>query len=318
MRRLALGLSVSSAACWSEEIGLDAGSAAEGAAEGTSAGATSATSAMTMSGTGSTETASSSTTTTTTTTSETETVDDSASTCSFLFDCYDNGGDWAFECDPFGQDCRVGEKCVPWANDGGDSWNATKCVPIDRDPVGLGEACTVVGSWQSGIDDCAAGSMCWDVDDVTQMGYCVSFCTGTAADPMCEDEALSCLYANGGVIAACVPVCNPLSQDCLEGQGCYPFDVRFLCMPDASDVAGAFGDPCDSYNDCDIGLFCAYPTAVPACQGARGCCSEFCDLALMNDAQCAGFANGQACVSWYGETEVPMGYENVGACLVPP
>ncbi|MEX1364969.1 MAG: hypothetical protein AB1Z98_17710, partial [Nannocystaceae bacterium] len=32
------------------------------------------------------------------------------------------------QCSLFAQDCPDGEKCMPWANDGGDAWNATICV----------------------------------------------------------------------------------------------------------------------------------------------------------------------------------------------
>ena len=40
-----------------------------------------------------------------------------------------DGGGTDIECDLWGQDCPDGEKCMPWANDGGSSWNATKAAP---------------------------------------------------------------------------------------------------------------------------------------------------------------------------------------------
>src|SRR5690606_7229360 len=39
------------------------------------------------------------------------------------------------ECDVFAQDCPPGEKCTFWADDGGSSWNALKCVPVVDDPA---------------------------------------------------------------------------------------------------------------------------------------------------------------------------------------
>ena len=42
--------------------------------------------------------------------------------CGFF--CPPDGGDEFFECDLFAQDCPAGEKCMPWANDGTEVWNA--------------------------------------------------------------------------------------------------------------------------------------------------------------------------------------------------
>ena len=73
-------------------------------------------------------------------------------------------------CSTFAQDCPPGFKCMPWASDGGNSWNATRCVPIAPDPNAPGEPCTVEGSGVSGLDDCDGTSMCWDVDPDTLEG----------------------------------------------------------------------------------------------------------------------------------------------------
>ena len=63
------------------------------------------------------------------------------------------------ECDIWAQDCMKGEKCMPWDNAGGNSWNATRCSPVDDNPGQPGDSCTVEGSGVSGIDDCALSSM---------------------------------------------------------------------------------------------------------------------------------------------------------------
>jgi hypothetical protein len=242
-------------------------------------------------------------------------ADDFTGGCGFL--CDPDGGGVNIECDVWAQDCSEGQKCMPWANDGGSSWNATKCSPLDPNPAQPGDACAVEGSGVSGIDDCDVSSMCWDVDPETNMGTCIAFCSGSEANPVCEDPSTTCAIANEGVLILCLPNCDPLLQDCIEGQACYPIDDDFACAPDASAEMGVFGNACEFINACDPGLFCANPDAVPNCAGG-GCCSTFCDLSDPDgSAACPGAAGGQECVAWYEEGQVPPGYENVGACAIP-
>ncbi len=229
-----------------------------------------------------------------------------------------DGGGVSIECDIWAQDCPEGEKCMPWANDGGSSWNATRCSPVDPAPAQPGDECTVEGSGVSGIDNCEVSSMCWDVDPETNMGTCAAFCMGSEANPVCEDPNTSCVIANEGVLILCLPNCDPLLQDCAEGQACYPIDDGFACAPDAGGEMGLFGEPCEFINVCDPGLFCANADAVPDCAGSSGCCSAFCDLTdEMAGAACPGAAGGQDCVAWYEEGQAPPGFEDVGACAIP-
>ena len=65
---------------------------------------------------------------------------------------------------------------MPWANDGGDEWNATRCSPIADVPTQVGELCMVEGSGTSGIDDCDQGLVCWQVDPDTNVGVCHALC----------------------------------------------------------------------------------------------------------------------------------------------
>jgi hypothetical protein len=229
-----------------------------------------------------------------------------------------DGGGVNIECDVWAQDCPDEEKCMPWANDGGSSWNATRCSPLDPAPTQPGDECTVEGSGISGIDNCDLSSMCWDVDPETNMGTCVAFCMGSEANPVCEDPNTSCVIANEGVLILCLPNCDPLLQDCAEGQGCYAVNDAFACAPDAgAEGVGAYGDDCGFVNDCDPGLFCSDPAAVPGCAGT-GCCSPFCDLSDPGaTAACPGNAGGQECTAWYAEGQAPPGFEDVGACLIP-
>jgi hypothetical protein len=228
----------------------------------------------------------------------------------------DPDGGSATECDLWAQDCPPGDKCMPWANDGGSSWNAAKCSPVDANPQQPGDECTVEGSGVSGVDSCDVSSMCWDVDGETGLGTCVGFCKGSAASPTCEDPKTECSISNDGVLILCLPLCNPLLQDCPDGSACYPEEAGYICSPDASGDQGAAGDPCEYINVCDPGLWCADATAVAGCVGGTGCCTPFCDLdAATND--CPGAAMGEECTGFYEEGEAPPGLENVGGCVIP-
>ena len=219
----------------------------------------------------------------------------------------------ANECDIWAQDCPEGEKCMPWDNEGGSSWNATKCSPISPDPGQPGDPCTVEGSGVSGVDDCAISSMCWNVDPETNMGVCVGFCEGSENNPVCDDPDTGCSITNEGVLILCLPYCDPLIQDCADGEACYPEPNGFFCSPDASGEMGVFGDPCEYLNVCDPGLFCADAVTVPDCAGATGCCSEYCDT---SDPMASCMGSGQECIPFYEEAP-PPGYEDVGVCIIP-
>jgi hypothetical protein len=228
-----------------------------------------------------------------------------------------DGGGVSIECDLWGQDCPEGEKCMPWANDGGGAWNAARCSPLDPNPAQVGDECTVEGSGVSGIDNCDIASMCWDVDPETNLGTCVSFCMGSEANPICEDPATNCVIANEGTLILCLPNCDPLLQDCAEGNACYPIVDAFACAPDVSGETGVYGDVCEFINVCDPGLLCANPEFTPDCAGAS-CCTPFCDMANPNaSAECPGNAGGQECVAWYEEGQAPPGFEDVGFCAIP-
>ncbi len=130
-----------------------------------------------------------------------------------------DGGFGTGECDVWKQDCGQGEKCMPWANDGGNAWNATKCSPVHPNPNQPGDACTVESSGVSGIDDCDKGSMCFGVNPDTLTGVCVSMCTGGADAPTCPNGGV-CEISHDGVLALCQTACDPKANDCPEGQAC--------------------------------------------------------------------------------------------------
>lgn len=287
---------------------------------GTSAATTTSDSASSTAGTTTSDVTATmgttATTTTATTTTASGTESDSATTgCSFL-DCQDGGGEMMNECDPFAQDCPVGQKCLPWANDGGGSWNATKCSDVGPEPGIDGDPCTVEGSAVSGIDSCEVGFICWFVVGETNEGTCIPQCKGTPDNPECP-SGKTCDISNGGVINICLDECDPVTVNCPEGQICFPSSAgTFICDFDASGPdMGAYGDPCEFINVCDPGLFCADAASVPGCN-AGGCCSEFCDINEPNT--CSGMGDGQECIPWYNEGEAPPGYDHVGGCSLPP
>ena len=216
------------------------------------------------------------------------------------------------ECDPWTQDCPEGQKCMPWANDGGNSWNALKCTEVMPNAGKPGDECTVEGSGVSGVDSCEKGAMCWNVSQETGKGTCVAFCTGSPEAPMCADPDSFCAIANDGVLTLCFPNCDPLLQDCPGTDVCIPNPNggNFLCVLDASGDLGKQNDPCEYANACDPGLVCVDPALASECDPmAAGCCLPFCDL--MNP-DCTN--QGAMCLPWYEMNMAPPGYENVGVC----
>lgn len=225
----------------------------------------------------------------------------------------DMGGE-VTQCDSWTEDCSgENEKCMPWAM--GQTWDSTKCVPIDSNPGAVGDPCSAEPG-ATGIDTCGKHAMCWDTDANGEGGTCIAMCEGTPEAPVCA-SGQTCVIANE-VLALCMPNCDPLLQDCPEGQACMPDTQSFVCGPDASGVEGQYGDPCAYRNVCDPGLICIEKSAVPDCQGSAGCCTEYCDLSdPQGDMQCAGQQGGQVCSPAFDPASTPPGYENVGICAIP-
>jgi hypothetical protein len=213
------------------------------------------------------------------------------------------------ECSIWSEDCPAGEKCMPWSHDDEPTWNATRCSPIADEPVALGEPCTVEDSGVSGIDDCDLHSMCWDVDPETNEGTCVSFCTGSEESPICIDPGRDCRISNDGVLALCLPGCDPIAQDCPIGDGCFPDADLFWCLPDRQ--FPTTGDPCADF--CSPGLACIDDDRVPNCM-AEACCSELCRV---GDPPSQCYLEGQICEPWFDPGTAPPGLDHVGVCAVP-
>ncbi len=216
------------------------------------------------------------------------------------------------ECNLFTQaDCPEGEKCMPWANDGGPVWNAVRCSPIAEAPGQEDDPCTVEAYPTSGIDDCDLGLMCFFVDIDTNMGTCIPLCGNSAEDPTCASMEQQCSITNDGVLPLCLDNCHPLMPVCSPGFGCYPLDDGFTCFP-TEGGGGVYGDPCDFPTDCEVGHTCVDGSVLPGCPA--GCCTPFCDLMAPDDCPDPGL--GISCTPWFEMP--PMGYEDVGVCVAAP
>jgi hypothetical protein len=263
-----------------------------------------------------TSTSTSTTTSTSTSTGEDTTLDDTTGVL-FLIEpdggvCVVSGdGHWhCSECDLFAQDCPDGEKCMPWANDGGNAWNATRCSPIAESPGQPGDGCTVEGSGTSGLDDCDLSVMCWNVDPETNVGTCVAMCTGDEANPSCPGET-SCVIANDGALLLCLPPCDPLAAACPTEQTCTAVDDDPVCIPST----GVDVWPCGPAV-CAPDQTCLDAELLAACMDF-GCCAPWCDLtAAEPDVPCAA-EPAHSCQAYYAPGEAPAGLEHVGVCRLP-
>ncbi|MFY0536211.1 hypothetical protein [Nannocystis pusilla] len=188
---------------------------------------------------------------------------------------------------------------MPYASDGGSSWQDTKCSPIAPNPAGVGEPCQAIGSWTSGEDTCDKHMMCWPDESDDLSGTCVAFCDGSPDAPSCAPKTL-CHVSGSGVLLLCLPMCDPILQDCPSGDLCIlnPDTANgSTCVLDASGEEGQAFDPCEFVNACDPGLFCVSPALASECDPeAEGCCLPVCDLNAPNT--CPGA--GQSCLPWPG------------------
>lgn len=223
--------------------------------------------------------------------------------------------DFPAYCSLFAQDCPPGYKCVPY-NTAGGGWIGRECVPIVDDPQGVGEPCVIEGPLQGGPDNCEGGSMCWVVEVESLEGTCVPLCIGSMDEPACADACRYC-WTSVGFSGLCVSTCDPVAQNCAEGEGCYPIGDYFECGPDASPPGTTVGSPCEFINVCPPGLICEVSSEVPGCEGALGCCTPVCSLGGFDP--CPKLLPGTVCVPWFDEPPPPENclVSEPGVCAVP-
>ncbi len=227
--------------------------------------------------------------------------------CSFV--CPDAPQD-PHECDLWLQDCPDGEKCIPYNGDGDAFWNDTKCFPVEPMPDALDEPCSAMDPGLSTGDSCEKGAVCWQVDPETGEGYCAPLCTGGPDEPQCP-AGNYCKIEDLALDTVCLQLCHPLVQECKHDGVCVPQNARFVCMEKQRQVARQ-GAPCEDVNGCPEGLVCVSGQYVPGCV-APGCCTAWCDIS--NPDVCS--EEGAECLPWFGESEPPSPFENVGFCGLP-
>ncbi len=219
-------------------------------------------------------------------------------------------------CDIWTQDCPEGDKCN-LADGNGDRVPETSwCVPVDAMPKQVGDPCTSPGGYLSGVDDCDKGLMCAPnmSDELgTGEGVCYALCTGTGPASATCNEGFLCV---DGSFPLCFALCDPLTQDCSTGQGCYPANRStgpYVCIVTSP---GAHGEACAVGNACDPGLVCVSSDTVAGCPPGGLCCTSYCDLDDPGaSANCTGAATGEECTAFFADPE--PGFENVGICILP-
>lgn len=239
--------------------------------------------------------------------------------------CADDCGSYDFDgcdfdgtCTPWEDLCLEGDRCARFASQPQGWADATECVPIDANPSGVGESCTVQGWIFSGDDDCDRGMYCagWEWD--SQVGYCVETCGGTADDPTCATPGTVC-DVQEPVLNLCLPTCDPLAEACPgEIDICEQsnYSDYWVCWPEYDPIPGQdHGAPCVYNNGCDSGFTCVAGDLVDAfgCNGGNQCCTAVCDLTAVPD-DCPG--DQESCIPYpyYPSGQPAPGYEHVGIC----
>lgn len=223
------------------------------------------------------------------------------------------------QCDLYADTCPDGEKCMPYATDGGIRQDATRCVPVAESPAQLDDTCSVQEWVASGLDDCARGLFCVVYDPVELTGRCLAFCIEEPelADLGCLDPNARCFGTPDQIPRLCAADCDPFGSECPEGRGCYKVGDSFVCLDDVSGPSGDYGDPCLFTNECDPGFRCVVPEQFFECGSPNGCCTPFCDTRDEEaSAACPG-APEHACVRVFDEGEGPPLFDWVGACMLP-
>jgi len=223
------------------------------------------------------------------------------------------------DCLVFGDSCPEGEQCVPWANDGSNEWNASRCSPVDPLPASEGDPCLAEESATSGFDNCDFGSMCWGVDPETLMGTCRSLCD-IDEEGMCFGSA-NCVPLNNGNVPLCLTPCNPLDPStCTEDEGCRSVEASngngTYCLPLVGGIVTDSGMSCGE-TSCDLDSMCLPGSFTPLCRDE--CCSPWCDLTdPMADEVCALADPSLSCTSYYEPGMAPEGQATLGVCSAPP
>lgn len=226
------------------------------------------------------------------------------------------------ECLPKVQDCAEGQKCTSQEGNPNSppGWDTNVCVPDPMNGGVVGDECQIDEgeSVFSGLDNCAKGGICLNFDFNTGTGgTCTEYCKPDGTCPETAGGKAICVEgANEGVLPICLATCDPLIQDCPDGQGCYG-DVSldgFICFtPDTGENTGTDKSPCEFTNACAPGFSCEATDIVSDCDpGSIGCCTPFCSV-MEGDGPCGAM---QKCLPFY-PMDPPPGLEDIGVCAIP-
>lgn len=220
-------------------------------------------------------------------------------------------GGVAGQCDPTVQDCPPDEKCTAVSDAPGDPWGINVCVPKTGDSQ-VGDPCDIENGKYTGLDNCDVGLICLLTDDDGNGGACVEFCD---VNSNCPKTGAKCVVYNDGSLPICLSDCDPLVQDCPEGQACYNSGGdNFVCFKEsAMPGEGAPGSPCTYINQCQSGSFCGAAASVANCGADSGCCTPYCPVS----GGAAPCQEGEDCLPFFAEGSAPPGLEDVGVCALP-
>jgi hypothetical protein len=183
-------------------------------------------------------------------------------------------------CDVWSPGCGMNAKCMPVGNPA-IGWTAAQCSPVSAQPASIGDPCTMPDGPFGGIDDCEQDAFCYFLDAEQGEGKCLPFCTGSPEDPICP-VGMACGYDIIGTMATCLPLCDPLVQDCEEPNTMcrdVPGGMDFACYAQGGIISSHPNQPCSTDNGCPPGAFCAPAEKVstnPSASGFR--CAAYCDV----------------------------------------
>lgn len=193
---------------------------------------------------------------------------------------------------------REGQKCVVYGLERrravGRLW---KCVAVVDDPVGPNDPCVTMDAWNSGLDTCEKGTMCWQYGGEGLAGIACRR-GGSRAEPSCSDPSQYCRILGDDDLTPylCFTQCDPVAQDCPAAQVCRPdyyWNLIFSCYAQGGGADGLFA-ACTAAS-CQPGLVCLpADTAVECDPGLEGCCTPYCDFGCPRVSWCGAGVHSMA------------------------
>ena len=237
----------------------------------------------------------------------------------------DDGADAGLACQPgnFHGSCPEDEKCSPTLGSPDSTWvDWAHCVPVIGDQK-FAEHCR--RDSEQGNDDCASGLFCFaGCSACDGTGICMQLCEAWSPESQvsaCQMLGLPpnyyCFSFNEGYLPVCLETCDPILQDCSDGEGCYQSDdADYLCSEFVldNDGTGEVGTRCELWHNCRPGLQCMDASQLADCDD-DSCCAYVCDLSA-DDPDDVCRDSGEVCVAMQ-ENPVP-GKERVGVCGLAP